>query len=73
MHFKQQLTEKDDLISRQREELASLKTESYSLGVKVNLMEAKVKEEISKNAVLTQQVIELQKKLFQLHFSASVA
>jgi len=73
LHFKQQLTEKDDLISRQREELASLKTESYSLGVKVNLMEAKVKEEISKNAILTQQVIELQKKLFQLHFSASVA
>jgi ribosomal protein L29 len=67
------LTEKDDLISRQREELASLKTESFSLGVKVNLMEAKVKEEISKNAILTQQVIELQKKLFQLHFSASVA
>lgn len=34
--------------------MAEFKTQSYSLSVKVNLMEAKIKEEIAKNVQLTQ-------------------
>jgi hypothetical protein len=45
----QQLAEKEALIAKQRQELAEFKTQSYSLGVKVNLMQNKNKEEIAKN------------------------
>ena len=52
----QQLAEKEALITRQRQELAEIKTQSYSLGVKVSIMESRVKSEISKNVSLTNQV-----------------
>ena len=50
------MAEKEALIQRQRQELAEVKTQSYSLGVRVSLMESKVKSEISKNVHLNQLV-----------------
>ena len=51
--MRQQLQEKDQTIVRQRQELAEYKTQAYSLGVKVSLMEQKIKEEIQKNVALS--------------------
>jgi len=48
----QQLAEKEQMITRQRQELAEYKTQAYSLGVKVGLMEQRMKEEIQKNVAL---------------------
>jgi hypothetical protein len=45
----QQLAEKDAIIAKQRQEIAQFKTQSYSLGIKVGLMQAKNKEEIARN------------------------
>ena len=40
------------MIARYRQEIAEYKTEAYSLGVKVQLMEGKIKEEIKRNVIL---------------------
>lgn len=42
------------MIARQRLEIAEYKTQAYSLGVKVSIMDQKIKEEIAKNVNLAQ-------------------